>query len=335
MKPRLLCAAGLLTSSALLAACGAPGSMPAVSSMPASPARAARAAQNDPDAVKYTFATLDDPNDSRFNRLLGLNDLGKIVGYFGSGKTSDPNQGLEVQPPYKPANFQTVDFPDAAQTQVTTMTNGASFGGFYTDYKHDVYGFMEWKNLWFAYSAPLARRGAPVTEIMSMNESSQAVGFWLNSSGHDVPFLLDLETGIFQKVNTPDGTQSAVATGINARGDICGYYKSASGVTQGFLRAVGETAVQFSYPGATSTKPLGLSPFDHVVGSYVDASGDTHGFLVRNPGTQRAVWQTIDDPQSSKATVVTGINLHGSIAGYYIDRSGRNHGFLGTEKSAH
>ena len=86
--------------------------------------------------------------------------------------------------------------------------------------------------------------------------------------------------------------------------------------------------------GAIGTKALGLSPFGNVVGSYVDASGDTHGFLVRNPGTKRVVWQTIDDPQASKGTVVTAINLHESIAGYYVDRSGRNHGFLGTANSS-
>jgi hypothetical protein len=325
-----LCAAGLLTSGALLAACAAPGSMPAVSSVPASIAPAARAAQNTPDTVTYTFATVDDPNNSRINRLLGLNDLGKIAGYFGSGKKHDPSQGLLANPPYEDADFRTVDFPGAAQTQLTTLINGASFGGFYTDYKHDVYGFIQWKGLWFAYSGP---RGASVTEIMSMN-STEAVGFWVNSSGDDVPFSTDIATGIFQKVHTPDGTQSAVATGINRRGDICGYYTSASGLTQAFLREVGKIAIQFSYPGAIGTKALGLSPFGNVVGSYVDASGDTHGFLVRNPGTKRVVWQTIDDPQASKGTVVTAINLHESIAGYYVDRSGRNHGFLGTANSS-
>ncbi|HEX4013327.1 MAG TPA: hypothetical protein VHX17_05470 [Candidatus Cybelea sp.] len=306
--------------------------MPRLPSAPAVIGSDARPLQHGDAVVNYAFARLDDPNDSRFNRSLGLNDLGKVVGYFGRGKPSDPNIGVQVAPPYRAGDFQGIAFPDATQTQITTVDDGGSFGGFYTDSKHDTYAFLEWKNLWFAYAAPLS--GPKVTEITNMNGSNEAVGFWLNNAKQDVPFLLDLTTGVFQRVNTPDGTVSAVATGINTRGDICGYYKTASGVTQSFLRPVGNPAVQFAYPNSVSTKALGLSAVDHIVGSYVDASGVTHGFLMRYPGTPRVIWETIDEPQGEKATVVTGINLHDDIAGYYVDNSGRNHGFLGTVASS-
>ena len=35
--------------------------------------------------MSYTFKTLDDHADPTFNQLLGINDHGKIAGYFGSG----------------------------------------------------------------------------------------------------------------------------------------------------------------------------------------------------------------------------------------------------------
>jgi hypothetical protein len=42
------------------------------------------------------------------------------------------------------------------------------------------------------------------------------------------------------------------------------------------------------------------------------------------------VWQSIDEPNADKNTVVTGINDSGDICGYYVDPSGVQHGFVGT-----
>ena len=49
-----------------------------------------------------TFTTINDPKDPTFNQLLGINNEGKIAGYFGSGMTDGqgvfhPNKGYTLQ----------------------------------------------------------------------------------------------------------------------------------------------------------------------------------------------------------------------------------------------
>ncbi len=52
--------------------------------------------------MELKFTTLDDQADPTFNQLLGINDEGKIAGYFGSGTppTVHPNKGYTLNFPY-------------------------------------------------------------------------------------------------------------------------------------------------------------------------------------------------------------------------------------------
>jgi hypothetical protein len=56
-------------------------------------------------ATSYRFTTLDDRTDPTFNQLLGINDLGVIAGYFGSGATGHPNKGYTLRPPDMPLSL--------------------------------------------------------------------------------------------------------------------------------------------------------------------------------------------------------------------------------------
>src|SRR5712691_7250571 len=55
---------------------------------------------NSQAGTAYTFKTLNDHADPTFNQLLGINNHGKIAGYFGSGATGHPNKGYTLSPPY-------------------------------------------------------------------------------------------------------------------------------------------------------------------------------------------------------------------------------------------
>ena len=48
----------------------------------------------------FRFQTLNNTNDLTFNQLLGINNAGRISGYFGSGATGHPNKGYLLAPPY-------------------------------------------------------------------------------------------------------------------------------------------------------------------------------------------------------------------------------------------
>jgi hypothetical protein len=277
-------------------------------------------------ALQFKFTTLDDVHDPAFNRLLGINNEEKIAGYYGSGATGHPNRGYIIFAPYRQANFKDHDYPSAADTVVTSLSNTHAFAGFYVATTGETSGFIETNGLWFNYADRYARQHDPVTELLGLNDAGIAVGFYTPASNVNVAVTLDVVTGKFHPIATPSG-EAAVASGITGTGHIVGFLKKRSGSIVGFLikdNVLGE----LSFPGSTDTKALGVTTYDQIVGSYVDAAGATHGFMLTNPLTKRAAWQPIDDPDANGTTVVSGINDHGHLVGYYVDRSGKTHGFL-------
>src|SRR5690242_18304601 len=81
----------------------------------------------------YTFKTLDNNADPTFNQLLGINNHGKIAGYFGSGATGHPNKGYTLTSPYGQGNYHNENFPGSVQTQVTAIDNIGNTAGFWVD----------------------------------------------------------------------------------------------------------------------------------------------------------------------------------------------------------
>ena len=73
-------------------------------------------------ATTYNFTDVVNNGNPGFNQLLGINNNGTIVGYFGSGLAGQPNQGYTTTlssitggtPSFTPENF-----PGSVQTQVT------------------------------------------------------------------------------------------------------------------------------------------------------------------------------------------------------------------------
>jgi len=70
---------------------------PMTSTTTATTATAAAAQMRDRTTLR--FRTIDDSLDPTFNQLLGINDKGRIVGYYGSGAdAAHPNLGFRVLP---------------------------------------------------------------------------------------------------------------------------------------------------------------------------------------------------------------------------------------------
>lgn len=279
-------------------------------------------------ATKYTFTTIDNASDPSFNEILGLNNEGRLGGYYGSGAIGHANRGYIVYPPYHQLNFKNVNYPSAADTQVTCLNNKKLVGGFYVDSSGSISGFIDWLGIWFSYADPQGRTNNPVTEIMGLNDAGTAVGFYVASPNRYVAFTLNPQTGVFHDLHVP-GVKGAVATGISGRGHITGYERTQSNVIRGFIEQSGVFAT-FSFPRSKETRAFGITTFDHIVGSYIDSKGATHGFVAIDPQKiHKAVWQSINYP-FSKSTVVTGINIHGMLSGYYVKKDGTTHGFIAT-----
>jgi len=142
-----------------------------------------------------------------------------------------------------------------------------------------------------------------------------------------------LHQGHYTYLNDPHAFGYTGARGINAQGDIVGYYPDSHGVTHGFLMHRGRYSA-FSEPHVRRKYPLhnqgtganGIGPTGDIVGSYTDSIGGGHGFLPRH-----GRYTTLDDSRAAsgpEGTDANGIGTTGDIVGYYTNSEGVPHGFL-------
>lgn len=135
-------------------------------------------------------------------------------------------------------------------------------------------------------------------------------------------------TDTFITIDYP-GAANTWAMGINAQGDIVGYY-NIGGIPHGFfLDRKGFSSI--NYPGACGTQVWAINPARDVVGFYYDppdagkacATGKQHGFLL-----QKGNFTSFDVPEAT-LTGAFGINPEGDIVGHYwVPSTGRMDGFL-------
>jgi hypothetical protein len=148
--------------------------------------------------------------------------------------------------------------------------------------------------------------GITTNQLLGVNNSNVAAGFYADSGGLDHGYLYNITGGTFTPINLPSsfGATSVVATGVNNAGIVSGFFVDGAGNLFGFLDESG-TFVQLSDPNGTNTMILGLNNNGQAVGSFVDAGGVTQG-LVYDWLTN--TWKTVSDPSasSSPAFDVTG-----------------------------
>lgn len=302
---------GAVGSASLLASAGAPAFAAAPAARSVSASTAARA---------YTFTTLNDQADPTFNQLLGINNKGHIVGYFGSGDPGHPNKGYQLLPPHGQANYVNENFPGSIQTQVTALNNNGATAGFWVGANGANHGFVEWQGVFTSYDAP----NSHFTQILSINNAGTAVGFYNDKAGVSHAFKLNHATGKFTNIKVPG--KNSTASGINNNGDITGFTTGGNGQVIGWLLHQGRV-VTFAYPGGGDTTPFGINNKDEIVGAYLDADGNSHGFTLTTPLTH-AQFAQVDDPNGVGSTVVNGVNDGGTLVGFYTDAAMNVDGFL-------
>jgi hypothetical protein len=296
------------------------------------PQSGARAALSPATATSYTFTTVDDPA-SQTNRVAAINNGGTIVGDIGSGTVSDPTSGYESSPPY--THFTQIKYSNALDTVVSDISNSASN----PIIVGDVVGVPNLVGTWGLVDAKGVlsllkdrKEGGSnfaVTEFLGVNDSQFGVGFFTNSYGNNVPFIVNIPQTKYTLLKPPS-YQSAEGTGINSVNHIVGWEIPLGGnAAVGFyLRNGAYTTV--AYPGAQATYPMSINSSDQIAGYYEDATGGFHGFIETNP-TGKPTWQTIDDPNAASGkTFVDGINDSDQLCGYYRDPGGVQHGFVAT-----
>ena len=321
---------GLGLSGLLLSACNGPAS--SISPLGATPARSQTviplSGTATPTPIPFKFTTVNNPN-SEVNHVTGINQLGKIVGWFGGGSGSTIPESYTSEPPY--VKFRGEDYPGAQGTAAIALTSNKIVVGYVLNPQNlnGIWGFVRAKGVWSLLKDRKEGDGNyAVTELLGMNDAGDAVGFYMDEYGTSIPFVLNTVTEQYTNLKPP-GAVGAEATGIDGKGDIAGTETLSGGNTTGFYLKTG-TYYQFNYPGAQSTQALSLNWQDQVVGDYTDKNGATHGFVLTSPtnGQQTRIWQSVDEPNAAGATVITGINNHDDICGWYVDANGNTDGFV-------
>ena len=97
--------------------------------IPAGPVAAP--ADGDKSAARdgYQFVGLGSHKDRRYNQLFGINNEGRIAGYFGFGDKGHPSQGYTITAPYAQGDIKSENFPHSVQTQVYGLNDKASRSG--------------------------------------------------------------------------------------------------------------------------------------------------------------------------------------------------------------
>ncbi|MEY9964136.1 hypothetical protein ABIA33_002178 [Streptacidiphilus sp. MAP12-16] len=279
----------------------------------------------------YAFSTLNDPADTTFNQLLGINARGVIAGYFGSGAQGHPNQGYQLQRDGR--TFRGENVTGSVQTQVTGLNDHGVTVGFWSamnnaNQTNDNTGFYAVGGRFHNVAFPTADNAAPpVNQLLGVNNDGTAVGFYTDAAGNNHGYTYDIEDHSFHQVAVT-GATSVTAAAINNHADIAGFFTGAGGTVDGYLLRHGRLTT-LAFPGASMTQALGVNDSDEVVGVYQVGSGNaakTHGFT----WTSGHGFGTVDDPNGVGATTVNGVNDAGALVGFYTDAAGNTDGMLAT-----
>ena len=271
---------------------------------------------------RVAFLTVINPADPTFNQLLGINDGGRVAGYFGSGAdAAHPNKGYQVRSDYDRDDFTNENVPGSAQTQVVGINDLGTTVGFSVDGNGANAGFVLRHNTFTPVVNPAGTASPRFDQLLGVNNQGTAAGFYNDANGASHGYLYQIQTRRFTPVILPVHADSVVATGINDRGDISGFF-TVGKVTSAFLiRNHHVTVVNLG--GRTNTQALGIDNNDQIVGSFVDGNGNMHGFVRSNGGVKQ-----IDDPHAKGGTVVNGINNRNQLVGFYVDAAGNTDGFI-------
>jgi hypothetical protein len=289
-------------------------------------------------AQTFTFTTLDNPGDPTFNQLLGINDKGVIVGYFGSGAAGHPNIGYEIAPPY--TKFTSNMQPGSIQTQATGINNAGLTTGFWSNTDFGTtpntdanFAFLReptGSNFTYISAIDALTASSPlVSQALGINNSNVVAGFYNDANGNAHGYVYTLATGKYKTVNI-GGAVSTAVTGINDSGEIAGFFTKSDNRTFGFVQnATGGVTSFFYVPGMQATQLLGINNSGVAVGSYTDGNNIPHGLYY---SSTTGNWTVVNDPNGVNGTVVNGINNKNELVGFYTDAAGNTHGMLVTVK---
>jgi len=261
----------------------------------------------------YKFATIGSTKDRTFNQLLGINNSERIAAYFGSGAIGHPNKGYTITTPYAQGDIKSENFPGSVQTQVTGLNDDSVQVGFFStqntkSLSNNNFGWYDAANGSFHKVVyPTGNNANPqVDQLLGVNDHDIAVGFYNNSGGSARGYEYNINNGRFSLVTEPGApaggkAPSLTAAAINNLGDVAGFYTTAGGTVDAFLKLASGRFITITVPGASATNAFGVNDSDTVAGTYTVGTGTaakTNGFTWRGG----RLTTKIDDPSGVGTT---------------------------------
>lgn len=220
----------------------------------------ARASQ----ARTYNSIDLDYPGQGNYiSSGRGINNKGLISGSYGTESDNNVgfwNDGLTYN------NFIIDGY--------TTLAVGINDAGLIVGkYNTDAYIFNTVNKTYETFRIP----GALGTSFFGINNFSQIVGFYTDSSSHTHGIICNMTTGQYSQLDYPEAKHT-YAFGINDSGIVVGCYND--GVTDhGFI--YDGIFLTCDYPSSEFTRAAGINDFGQIVGRFKYNKTDTgsHGFI--------------------------------------------------------
>ena len=179
------------------------------------------------------FASYNDPSTPKtkgsVNQLLGINNAGTAVGFYndknGNSHAYKLNQAT--------GQFAAIHVPGVS-TVATGINKAGDIVGSATDAAGNTTSWLKIGTSTIAFGFP----GGSDTQAFGINNKNQIAGSYLDGSGVLHGFVLTNPMGPvshWQSIDDPNGVGSTVINGINAAGDLVGFYTDAAGNTDGML----------------------------------------------------------------------------------------------------
>jgi probable HAF family extracellular repeat protein len=222
--------------------------------------------------------------------------------------------------------FVPIEVPGASFTLARAITADGRIVGIFGEASGRQHGFLLADGSFTTIDVPVT--GARSTNAFGINARGDIVGSWVDSRGVQHGFHWPVQ-GPFTVIDGPsitdDGpTIRTLAKGINAQGDVTGYYDTEH-KRHGFLLSRHGVFSTIDMDGSAGPPPNGtfaqwINARGDIVGSFFN--GAVHGFLMSGDTVTQ-----LDVPFAGAVnTNAPGLNDRGDVVGFYT-ASGRQLAF--------
>lgn len=165
-----------------------------------------------------TFKSVNNPMTTTVTQLLGVNDSGRAAGYW-----SDASGNFHPFT-WVPGTFTPITFPGEISAQATDVNNAGDVSGFNMTSAATSNGFLDIGGVFTMLDFP----GSVFTQAFGLNNTGEVVGSYVDSAGNMHGFLYNISSATFQEINDPLGLNTSVVNGINDKGQLVGFFSTAT-----------------------------------------------------------------------------------------------------------